>query len=214
MHNHKHIFFAVATLALALILALSGYPSTAFAADQDSDNDGIPDVAEQILGTNPKNADTDGDGVNDVDDQNPVFAENPIVNNATQVGFTIVEGLVENNVDPVTRKDASDHLEITLKNTTGKDLSGFEVYYTITDNDTQKQEGYDVKVPDFVLKAGETVVIHFDTTDGPNHVLENVNSMYRTNPNAKTFDVVVSVPGFKTETVHIHKDAGGAEEAD
>ncbi len=214
MHHHKRMSFAVVTLVFALILALSDYPSTAFAADQDSDNDGIPDVAEQILGTNPNNADTDGDGISDVDDQNPVFAENPIKNNATQAGFTIKEGLVENNINPVTKKDADDHLEIVLKNTSGQELSGFEVYYTVTDNETGNQEGYYVKVTDFVLKAGETNAIHFDTTDALNHVLENVNSMYRTNPNAKTFDVIVSVTGFKVETVQIQKDAGGAEEAD
>lgn len=214
MQYQSRISFAVATLALALFLTLGGYSLSVFAADQDRDNDGISDVAEQILGTSPNNPDTDGDGMGDVDDQEPVFAENPIENDATQVGFTVVEGLVENNVDPVTHKDAGDHLEIALKNTAGKDLSGFEVYYTITDNDTQKQEGYYVKLADFVLKADETTAIHFDTTAAPNHVLKNVNSMYRTNPNAKTFDVIISVPAFRVETVQIHKDAVGAEEAD
>jgi hypothetical protein len=65
-----------------------------------------------------------------------------------------------------------------------------------------------------VLKAGETKVFHFDTTVAPDHFLENVNSMYRTNTNAKTFDVIISVPGFKIAAVQINKDAGGAEEAD
>ena len=33
--------------------------------EQDSDSDGLPDYYEKILGTDPKNADTDGDGLSD-----------------------------------------------------------------------------------------------------------------------------------------------------
>lgn len=201
----------VLTITFALLVTLGGDQSSAFAADPDRDNDGIPDVAEQILGTNPNNPDTDGDGIGDVEDKDPVFAENPIKNDATQEGFTIVEALVENNVNPVTKKDADDHLEVTLKNTAGKDLSGFEVYDTILDDATQKKEGYYARLTDFVLHAGETKAFHFDSTAAPDHFLENVNSMYRTNPNAKTFDVIISVSGFEVATIQIKKDAGGAE---
>jgi hypothetical protein len=130
----------VLTITLALLVTLGVYQPSAFAADPDRDNDGIPDVAEQILGTNPNNPDTDGDGIKDVDDPDPAFAENPIKNDAMQEGFTITEALVENNINPATKKDVDDHLEVTLKNTAGKDLSGFEVYYTITDETTQKKK--------------------------------------------------------------------------
>ena len=191
----------------------------ASAGEKDSDGDGIPDVAEQILGTNPYNPDTDGDGIGDLQDKDPTFAENPIKNDATQKGFKITEALVENNVNPATKKAADDHLEVTLKNIVGKDLSGFECYYTITDLETKKKEGYIVKLSNFVLKSGETKTIHFDNKRDPlhldpNHFGENPNSMYRTNGDAKTFDLILSVPDFKVETVQINKDPGTDEKAD
>ena len=39
--------------------------------DTDDDKDGVPDTEEADKGTNPKKADTDGDGINDKDDKNP-----------------------------------------------------------------------------------------------------------------------------------------------
>ena len=48
------------------------YPSGITA--QDSDCDGVSDVDEQVNGTNPHNADTDGDGVNDYEDDYPLDA--------------------------------------------------------------------------------------------------------------------------------------------
>ncbi|WP_309711385.1 PQQ-binding-like beta-propeller repeat protein [Armatimonas sp.] len=40
----------------------------------DSDGDGLTDLAEKRLGTNPLNPDTDGDGLSDSDDRNPLAA--------------------------------------------------------------------------------------------------------------------------------------------
>ncbi|KPH14622.1 hypothetical protein [Chryseobacterium sp. ERMR1:04] len=40
---------------------------------KDSDKDGFNDIFEKSFGLNPKNKDTDGDGVNDFDDTNPMF---------------------------------------------------------------------------------------------------------------------------------------------
>lgn len=42
------------------------------ACDQDNDNDGLPDVDEIRLGTNPFNPDTDNDGLTDSRDKNPL----------------------------------------------------------------------------------------------------------------------------------------------
>lgn len=42
----------------------------------DTDGDGLPDTAEKLLGTDPRNPDTDGDGKNDKIDPNPTFADN------------------------------------------------------------------------------------------------------------------------------------------
>jgi hypothetical protein len=50
------------TLLLAL-LVVSSVPYASFA--QDSDNDGLPDAQEKILGTDPNKPDTDGDGLLD-----------------------------------------------------------------------------------------------------------------------------------------------------
>ena len=81
----------------------------------DSDKDGIPDNAEKVLGTDPLNPDTDGDGINDKEDKNPLFVDIPVIESTGPADFTIKEVLVENNYDTVNKKDASDHLEIILK---------------------------------------------------------------------------------------------------
>ncbi|MHB1376303.1 MAG: hypothetical protein ACYCXB_02635 [Candidatus Humimicrobiaceae bacterium] len=188
--------------------------TTLSAKGQDSDGDGIPDIAEKTLGTDPNLKDTDGDGVNDLQDKDPVFAENPINNNSTNEGFQIVNGIVENNVDPVTKKIASDHLELTLKNTSGKDIKGFEIYYTILDNVTNQKEGYYKNIPDLILKAGETKSIHFDNQSGDGHYSANINSIYTASINAKTFNVIISTSGYKIVSIQINKDAGGNEKAD
>ncbi len=185
----------------------------------DTDGDGLPDIAEKTLGTNPFNKDTDGDGVDDLNDKDPVFAENPFTGNSTQEGFQITSLLVENNYDPATKKAVDDHLEITLKNITGKDLADFVVYYTVTDNVINKKEGYIVKLKSFTLKNGETKTIHFDNNNAPDSLLpehfgENPNSIYRTNIDAKVFEVIISTPGYKIISEKVNKDPGGSEKAD
>lgn len=180
----------------------------------DSDKDGVPDVAEITLGTDPNNSDTDGDGISDLQDKNPVFAENPIKNKATTEGFKITDAIVENNLDEITKKIANDHLEITLQNVSCQDLSNFEIYYTILDSNLNKTEGYYKKLNGFTLKNNEKKAIHFDNINGFGHFGENPNSIYRTNGDAKVFDVILSTPGFKIESIQIKKDVGGAEKAD
>ena len=178
-------------------------------SQKDTDGDGLPDIVEKTLGTDPNNKDTDGDGQNDKEDKDPVSAENLINNSSTNEGFVITSLLVENNIDPVTKNAVADHLEIELKNTSGKELKSFEVYYTITDNETNKIEAYYVKLPDFILKSGETKAINFDNKSGDGHYGVNVNSIYFTSSNAKVFEVMVSTQGFKPVTEKVNKDAGG-----
>jgi hypothetical protein len=185
----------------------------------DTDGDGLPDVAEKTLGTNPFNKDTDGDSVDDLNDKDSVFAENPIINNSTQEGFQITSILVENNYDPATKKAVDDHLEITLKNIIGKDLANFLVYYTIADNATNKKEGYIVKLTNFILKNDETKTAHFDNNNSPYNLLtdhfgENPNSIYKTNIDAKVFEVIISTPGYNVVSEKVNKDPGGSEKAD
>jgi len=182
--------------------------------DKDADNDGLPDIVEKTLGTDPNNKDTDGDSQDDMDDKNPVFTENPIDNNSITEGFVITSLLVENNIDPVTNKAVDDHLEIELKNTSGNELKGFEVYYTIKDNDTDVIEAYYVNLPDFILKSGETKSINFDNKDGNGHYSVNINSIYFTTMSAKVFEVTVSTDGYKPVSGKVNKDPGGEEKAD
>ncbi len=182
--------------------------------EKDTDSDGLPDIVEKTLGTDPYNKDTDGDGQDDIDDKNPVFTENPIDNNSTTEGFVITSLLVENNIDPATGKAADDHLEIELKNTTDNELKGFEVYYTIKDNDTNLTEAYYVRLPDFILKSGETKSINFDNKDGDGHYSVNINSIYFTTMSAKVFEVTVSTDGYKLVSGKVNKDPGGEEKAD
>jgi hypothetical protein len=176
---------------------------------KDTDSDGLPDIVEKTLGTDPNNKDTDGDGQNDKDDKDPAVAENLINNSSANEGFKITSMLVENNIDPVTKNAVDDHLEIELKNTSGKDIKGFEVYYTITDSVTNKIEAYFVKLPDFILKNGETKAINFDNKSGDGHYGVNINSIYFTSLNAKVFEATVSAQDFKPVIAKVSKDAGG-----
>ena len=139
--------------------------------------------------------------------------KNPIQNTAIQEGFVISNSLVENNTDKV-GKVIDDHLELALKNTVGKDLADFEVYYAITDTVTNQKEGYYKKLTGFVLKSGETRGVHFDNGTDTGHFKANKDSLYYKSPNKLTFDVTVSSAGYKIQTVQISKDAGGAEQND
>lgn len=140
----------------------------------------------------------------------PGLYPNPIKNISTISGLSIVSGLVENNVDK-NGKTADDHLELTLKNISKKDMINFEAYYTITDLVNSKKEGYYKKLSGLTLKAGETKTIHFDNNVGENHFGLNTNGMYFTGKNKMQFDVQISTPDFKISTIVIPKDAGGAE---
>lgn len=152
-------------------------------------------------------------GSSDPQDIVPGTYKNEINNTSTEAGLVIVSGLVENNVDS-NNKAVDDHLELVLKNSSQKDMSDFEVYYTVTDTITQKNEGYYKKLISFILKAGETQSVHFDNKSGLNHFGVNTNAMYFTSVNELQFDVEVSTPGFKTANIQIKKDAGGAEVKD
>jgi len=143
----------------------------------------------------------------------PGLYKNPIQNTATQEGFVITDSKVENNIDK-SGKATDDHLELTLKNTAGKDLSDVEVYYLITDTTTGQEEGYYKKLTGFDLKSGDTQAIHFDNGTDSGHFNANKDSLYYKSPNKLIFDISVNTAGYKTQTVQIAKDAGGAEQND
>lgn len=200
-------------MMIAVIGGLMVLPLTAFAAAKDTDGDGAPDAAEAVLGTDPLNADTDGDGVNDLADKTPTFSEKKLATDGKPNGF-VITGKVEDNFDPVTKKSATDHLELEVKNTSGADLSEIIVYYSVKDDGTNKVESYYKPLADLAIKMGETVSIHFDDMDLAGHFRDNPNSSYHKSENAKLFTVQMRAAGYAPVQIEIHKDKGGAEKAD
>ncbi|HFI0632535.1 TPA: YPDG domain-containing protein, partial [Streptococcus suis] len=83
-----------------------GTPDT---TDTDDDNDGVPDVDENTDNTNPKNPDTDGDGIVDGEDKVPVTPNAPTVNvdNATV--------LAGNEITPIPVTVTSDDKQATVE---------------------------------------------------------------------------------------------------
>jgi hypothetical protein len=197
----------------ALIAGIALLPHAGKAAGIDTDGDGIPDTAEPVLGTDPLNADTDGDGVNDLADKTPVFSEKKLdpAGNPNGLSFT---GKVEDNFDPMTKKDVTDHLELAVKNTSSEGLKNLIAYYSIQDEVTGKVEAYYAPLNGLTIKAGESVAVNFDESGLPGHFRDNPNSSYHISENAKLFTVQLAASGFAPVQIAIHKDTGGAEKAD
>jgi hypothetical protein len=139
-------------------------------------------------------------------------ASNPIANTSTEPGLTITQVLVENNVDPATGKDAADHLEIALSNAGSRELTGFEVYYEITDLVTGDKEGYYCKLSGFSIAPGASRSVHFDDTGLVDHYPDNPFSLYHLSLNEMQVDVTVSAEGVMPQTASVKKDAGGDED--
>lgn len=88
--------------------------------DNDTDNDGITNEREIELGTNPYEADTDGDGVNDYDEVD-VYHSNPLSTDSDGDGVSDSEETTKHGTNPFstdTDKDGLDDLaEITVYHT-------------------------------------------------------------------------------------------------
>ena len=180
----------------------------------DSDKDGIPNNAEVILGTDPQNPDTDGDGINDKADKNPTWVDKPFIKSTGANNFSIEKVLVENNVDPITHKGVADHLEVFLKNKGKKVIKNFSIYYEYTDLVNNSKQSYEIPLTGFVLKPGETKSVNIDTSGKPGHFRANPNSSYYRSINPKKVKVIVSAPGHQAQELSVKKDKGGAETAD
>ena len=191
--------------------------SPSSAEDQtDTDGDGLPDAVEKVLGTNPYAWDTNGNGISDKEDPNPLFTENLIKKDSvTTLPIDVKDVRVEDNVGE-NGKDAPDHLEMTLKNTGTDTLDNFEIYFTITDKkETDKVEGYYVKLKGLSIKGGEKTTLHFDnkvTESG--HYYGNPNGLYGSSENGLTFALQLHADGYKPFDFTIDKAEGAAEVAD
>ncbi len=208
-------------LLLSAIVILSG--CTAPQKTEDTQYNGsnlvkkpneIPDNAKKLLGIDPMSNDTDGDGVDDLNDSTPTFADVPPQASTGPVGFRIQNILVENNYDEVTKQAAPDHLELVLQSTTSKDISNLTVYYIISDAKINKTESYIKPLKGFVLKANEIRTIHFDAGQKPDHFRANPNSIYYTTKDELNFTVTINADGYAAQTIQVKKDAGGAEAPD
>jgi hypothetical protein len=211
---------SAATLSLLMGLLAASPASYAALATTDTDHDGIPDSAEMLLGTDPLNADTDGDGLNDLKDPKPLEAANPIAQQGKAGGPLLESAKVEDNFDPTTKKGVSDHLEIAVKNPGASPLQGLQLFYTVKDSTTGKIESYYRNFAGFKMSPGATSVLHLDDAGNPNasaaasRFRANPNAMLYKSQNAKTLTVQIASKGYAPSTMSIKKDAGGAEKAD
>ncbi len=140
--------------------------------------------------------------------------ENPIKNTSVLAGLAITNAAVENNVDPATKKAISDRLQVSFKNGSTATMSGFEIYYKMTDVKTKKTEAYYLKLTGLTLNPGETKTIDFNNGHGAGQYPENIYSLYRTSKNEVTFDIEVSAAGFKLATAQATKSVGTSEKQD
>lgn len=136
---------------------------------------------------------------------------NPIHNASRAPGLRIDSVLVENNVDPATKKDAADHLEIQLEDTGDRPLQGLEIYYEFTDRKTGDHEGYHTKLDGLSIAPGTKSTVHFDDTGAPGHYPDNAYSLYHSSTNALDVKVTVSAKGAAVQTKSVKKDPGGDE---
>ena len=139
---------------------------------------------------------------------------NPIRNQATNADLSVVAAGVEDLVDPVTKKAMNDRLMLTLKNTGTKQLTGFEVYYEMTDAVTGTKEGYYQKLDGFTLAAGAQGFVYFDNQSGAGHYPENQFSIYRSSKNQVDFKIQVSAKGAKIAEASAKKSVGTGEKVD
>jgi hypothetical protein len=177
------------------------------ASKEDVDQDGIPNAVEKTYGTNPYAADTDGDKIDDKNDDKPTFADMPFKTDGTAMSVEILDARVEDN-------STDDHLEIKLKNSGKEIITGLEIYYTIEDNVANLTEAYYQDLSDINLKNGEEITLHFDNLVGSGHYAGNNNGIYGTSVNGPRFTITLHDDKNSFTTFTLDKDTGAAEVAD
>ncbi len=186
---------------------------------------GLPDNLAKVLGTDPLNPDTDGDGVPDTVDKTPLQVDSWPPDSIGVSDFSIQDLLLENNIASA-GNPVSDHVEIVLSNNGNQDISNFTVLYVITDQKTNQQQSTLFHLKDFVLGAGQTKSVHIDLQGGvvfqDKWVLNGVEVHYRANPNGLYYvssndlkvDVTVNSVGHQAQKAEQIKSAGTPEVVD
>ncbi len=209
---NKTIFSFLIVLLLSVSLCAQGgkeAPAQAGSQSSDVDGDGIPFNAEQLIGTNPYQADTDGDSISDSEDKNPLDSGmSPSENSTTPLPVQITDVRVEDNFK------AADHLEISLKNTGTTALELDACFITITDKKTGATEKYFVDMHAFSVKPRTKETLHFDNGTASGHFPGNNNGLYRTAADGLIFSVTLQSTGFKPFQLEVEKAPGTAEVAD
>ena len=141
-------------------------------------------------------------------------AENPIVNTSEVAGISITSAMVQDNVDPVTRKAITDRLLVAVMNMGSTPATGFEIFYSMTDSVTKATENYYLPLTGFEVKAGGTGYLDFDGKTGVGHFPENKFSLYRSSTNEVKFNIQLSANGYKVATATAVKDKGTGEKVD
>ena len=111
----------------------------------------------------------------------------------------------------MTKQPTADRLQVTLKNTSSASLSGFEIYYTMTDATTKQKESYYLPLTGLTLAAGATTDVFFDNQAATNHFAENTYSIYRSSKNQVDFAIEVSAKGVAIAKGTAVKSAGTGE---
>lgn len=137
--------------------------------------------------------------------------KNPIINNSTLVGFSILSVNVQDNTDPKSGKPIADRLDIRVRNSTAKAISSFNIFYTMVDQVTKASESYFQKLTHFSVRAKSIGYIAFDGAKGFGHFPENSYSIYRNSLNVVKFTIELSALGFKPQIAKATKDKGTTE---
>lgn len=141
-------------------------------------------------------------------------AKNPIVNTSKVAGISITSAMVQDNVDPVTKKAITDRLLIAVVNKGSKPATRFEIFYSMTDSVTKATENYYMPLTGFTVKAGATGYLNFDGKSGIGHFPENKFSLYRSSTNEVKFKIQLNADGYKTAKASAVKDKGTGEKVD
>ncbi len=139
---------------------------------------------------------------------------NPIVNTSTAQGLTIVKAAAEDVVDPATKADVTDRLQVTVRNDTTSELTSFEIYYVMTDVTTGQSEAYYQALTGFTVAPGATGTLSFDGESGAGHFPDNAFSIYRTSKNQVDFTIEVSAAGVQVASATATRGSGEGDAAD